>query len=241
MGKNESVSYLCGSFLAMAQMVEELVLPTMETRGTNWGDDILLLFQTNPESTMQLVTELLKKFPEKLHENNNIYQLDDLIQIYKRIDMANIANVVVDKDDFIAGYRSKIYDFSEEWVETEAEVNPLLSKESEEINFRVGMLVAKIQFMQEHSDSPLPPKGEAFMDDMALLLGTNKESCVQILLGSITHMPDFCMVGSILLTSREIQDLFLLIGVDKITSMEVNEEFLKKGYRKQVDYFLNEL
>lgn len=237
MSELDNISYLFGTFCAIVQQVEELALPNMEKRGTNWAEDALLLYRTNPTSTMQLMAELMKKFPEKLYEDDKIYVVDDLIQLYKQLDVEKILGTEIDRHEFIAGYQSKISDFADDSEENPQEIMALLNDEVAELSFLLGLLIAKMQYMEEASEEDLAPRGDQFLEDIIVLLETNVDSYLQIVVSVIGRMPDSCMIGRVFLTSKEMQELFLYLGLERLKSVKVDQENFRKGYRKQVDYF----
>lgn len=247
-----NVSYRFGSFCGSVQQVEQMLLPNMEKRGVEWAENALLLYKTNPASTMQLISDIIRRFPEKLYENNKIYLVNDLIRIYQELDMEKVESMDIDSKEFIAGFQSKICDFTEEFpeklVEKPLETPPVtatsLKGEREEntnseveLSFLLGILIAKLQFVEEVSDANMEKRGVTFVEDILILLNTNVESCLQILVGVLSRLPAFCMVGPIFVTSREIQDLFQYLSIDKLKHLTVQKEALLKGYKKQVLYF----
>lgn len=233
--EQESKSYLFGVFCALLGQLEELVLPDMKKKGVDWAEDALLLFETNPDSMMQLAVELLKKVPEHSSKDNNDI-VDDLVLLYNQLDTSYLKRYRLDQDDFIEGYESIFLDFSEE-EEKSGMLPKIADVEAVDVSFLLGLLLGKIQYMDETNNPHMEKKGEAFVDSFFLLFSTNVESSVQILQNIVQHLPSHILVGHIFLTLNEIVALFDYVSVERLHTMSIDERMLKKGYAKQVEYF----
>ncbi|MFI3253541.1 MAG: hypothetical protein R3Y63_04265 [Eubacteriales bacterium] len=220
----ESHSYLFGTFCAMLQQMQEIANPDIVKRGFNWASDALILFRTNPESTLQLIEEVLRKFPQQVSDDQSIYMVSDLLVLYQQLGMKAFLYKEVDEDLFIQGYRSKIFDTVETAPVKEEEVpadNP---------NFLIGSLVAKVQFMDEGTDRNVKPKGDLFVSDVYDLLMVNRESTFQFVEIIIKKLPEYAEIEGTVITLQEILLLYSLLQKSDLQNMQLDKEVIFRGY-----------
>ncbi len=233
-GGNQSPSFLLGTFCASLQHLEKVAFPDHEDKGTNWAEDALLLFHVNPASTLQLIEEALRRFPEKLYENNHVYLVSDLVQLYQKVDARIFLSNPIDETQFKLGYQSKIFDTVDETPEV---VSPLLPVGKEgELNFLMGIFMGKIQLLQESRDTESPGAGNQFFEDLFLLFQTNLEGSLRILDDMLSHLPEFAVVGGVFLSLAETKELYLYLGQESLINLTLDKTIMHQGYLHQLVY-----
>lgn len=106
--KNEQhSSYLCGEFCATLQQMEEIAYPTHPPKDEYWVEGLIILFQVNLESTLQLMEEILNHFPSQIYNNEKVYIVKDLIRLYNEFAPALFHKEPVEAELFRAGYLEK--------------------------------------------------------------------------------------------------------------------------------------
>lgn len=233
---NTNPSYLFGVFCASLQQMQEVAHPEFEKKGINWASDALVLFRTNPMSTLQLIEENLRKFPREITENNVVYLVSDLIQLYQRVDFENFTQAEVDEEQFVLGYRSKIFD-----TVAEEEGIPLVQEEDnpqefrDNPNFLLGMLIAKVQFMDEGTDKNVEKKGDHFVEDVFSLFSVNMESTLQLMDIIIKKLPESSTIGHTTITLQEIILLYGFLGRENLLSLKLEQNLIFKGYHEEMN------
>ncbi len=233
----ENPSFLLGTFCATLQRLEKLAFPDHEEKGTRWSEDALLMFRVNAESTIQLIGELLKKFPDKLYEDNTVYLVSDVIQLYQKIGIQYFVENPVDEPEFIKGYQSKIFDYYDEAEEIEDKADLLPTCEADELNFLIGTMAAKIQYLLESAHPKDPPKGAQYIEDVYLLLHTNVGGTMRIFEHTLEELPETAIIGGFFVTALEVKTLYLYIGRERLRALELNLDFVRKGYQMQCAHF----
>lgn len=235
----ENPSFLLGTLCATLQHMEKLAFPDHEDKGTHWSDDALLMFRINPGSTIQLMGEILKKFPDKLYEDNTVYLVSDAIQLYQKIGINQFLELPVEEDEFHRGYKSKIFDYYDE-LEVPEEDPPqglLPTCEAEELNFLIGSMAAKVQYLQEAGDPKAPQKGPKFVEDLYLLIHTNIDGSLRILEHMLSELPETAIIGGFFVTAQEVKTQYLYMGRERLKTLELNMDFVRKGYELQCTLF----
>ncbi len=232
-------SYLFGIFCAMLQQMSEVSKTNFEKHGFDWASDALILFRTNPESTLQLIDETLRKLPEEMSKNNSVYLLSDLIQLYQHLDFENFIQKEVNEEQFILGYRSKIFDVEEEPVAEIPDTVELLQQHAEDPSLLLGILVAKVQFMDEGTDKNVERKGENFIEDVFSLLSVNAESTLQLIDIIIKKLPPYADINGAIITLQEVLLLYGFLGKKNLLQLEFDKKLMYLGYQHELRRLLN--
>lgn len=217
----------------MLQQMTDSSKTESEKRGFDWATDALLLFRTNPESTLQLIEEILRKFPGEIVGNNGVYLLSDLIGLYQYLDFKNFIHSEVNEEQFVLGYRSKIFDVEENNNQEEAPLD-FLEVYSENPNFLFGVLVAKLQFMDEGTDESVENKGCHYIEDVFVLMKVNGESTLQFMEILMEKLPQAAVIRGTTITLEEIMLVYGFLGRRKLLEMEFDEHLMVMGYHHEL-------
>lgn len=222
----------------MVLQVEEMIFPENQKKSAEWVEDALLLYETNPNSALQLIEELLKKFPDDLEDEYKMTTVKDLIQMYQDFDRDEMLSLKLSRNEFIEGFDSRFHECRKENIEDQLELEKkLMSQVNKELSHLLGTFIAKLQYMEEISEESREKKGKEFAEETYILLSINRESTLQIILGMISRLVKEGIINGIFLTSREIEELLWYIGIDRLKEMEIEKDSYDKGYERQVAYF----
>lgn len=237
--ESADTSYLFGIFCAMLQQMSQVSQPDYDKRGFDWASDAILLFRTNPESTLQLIDETLRKLPEEMTKNNGVYLLSDLIQLYQHLDFQNFIKSDVNEEQFILGYRSKIFDVEDKTPVEQLDTMEVLEKYADDPSFLFGILVAKVQFMDEGSDKSVERKGDNFIESVFSLLAVNAESTIQLIDIIIKKLPPYAEISGVIITLQEILLLYGFLGKKKLLELEFDQKLTYMGYQHELQRLEN--
>lgn len=194
------MSYKSGLFCAKLQKVAELAIPDYHKKGEQWAEDLLLLFEINPESTIHLLEGVMEKCPSSLNVTGGQSKIQELTALYQEIAPYLQAKEPMDKDLFRKGFRADIYEQGEA-----AEV-PEEKSVYETLDFStlLGIITARIQFMDEFNNKFSHPKGFGFVEDVFMLSNNNFDGCAQFIQGMMGKLPQSVEFNGMILSLPDI-------------------------------------
>lgn len=103
--------YNLGVFMANLQTMEEAISVHQGDFSGSKIEDILLLLETNFESTMQIVDKVLARLPETIVFQGRDLSIKQLIQARSRLDFQTLSSMPLDHDQFQRGYHFQRKEF----------------------------------------------------------------------------------------------------------------------------------
>lgn len=225
------MSYKSGVFCARLQRVAELAIPDYHKKGEQWAEDLLLLFEINLDSTIHLLEGVMEKCPTTLNVGNGQSMISELTGLYQEVLPYLQSKEPMDKELFRHGFRADIYEEGE--VISPSPVRNVY--ETLDFSTLLGILTARIQFMDELNNQFSHPKGFGFVEDVYLLSNNNFEGCTQFIQGMMAKLPQSVEFNGMILTLSDISGIAQAMTKDGFLKDGLERQRMRESYLQQVE------
>ncbi|MFI3254657.1 MAG: hypothetical protein R3Y63_10020 [Eubacteriales bacterium] len=213
----ENKSFLLGQFVFLVQAMEESLVSSPD-KGENWGEQVLLLFKANLESTLQMMEKIISNFPESVAiSSERIVSRGDLHKLVTKIDFSTMNSQDVLEEAFLQGYQ-----------------NPFGMKEEEEEktsqSYYLGVFMGTL-FCFEKAISPLPLEdGRNHGEDSFLLVNINFNTAMQMAEKTISTLPPTAELNGKGITLEDLQRAYRPLDKKSLANTVLEQEDFVFGF-----------
>lgn len=234
--KMNHMSYKSGCFCGKLQRVAELAIPDYHKKGAQWAEDLLLLLEFNPESTIHLLEGVLEQCPAAVKSSSHVNLSEELVALSREVLPYLGGKEPMDKSLFRAGFAEELGEMPVKLEENISETVEKVMEEVVEISFSalLGTLSAKVQFMDEFNQRFSHPKGLGFIEDVFLFSNNNFDGCCQIIHSIIGKLPKSVTFNGITLTLEDILHMERQLTQERFLADGLDRQILRDSYHNQV-------
>lgn len=247
MSNQDKMNHMCyksGCFCGKLQRLAELAIPDYHKKGAQWAEDLLLLLEFNPESTIHLLEGVLDQCPPVVDSSSGANLTEELTSLSREVLPYLETKETMEKDLFRQGFADELGEMPEEvpvnlppQVEIKVEETPppqVAEKVETPFSVLLGVLSAKVQFMDEFNQRFSHPKGLGFIEDVYLFSNNNYDGCCQIIHSIIERLPQSVTFNGVQLTLSDIHHMEAQLSRQRFEGDGLDRQLLRESYHNQV-------
>lgn len=245
----QNPSYLLGHLVSMVQKMENA---QMENSISNspWGEEMLLLFQANLESTMSILVKTIQNLPETVRTPQGVA----LQRSHIELSLKSIDFNFFDQNPLCPlGYQACFAGKSlEEWQKSNenagqtppppppaqvAKVNSDIPQEKDQHSRYLGEFMAYFHCMERGKGIIPPYEGQNQGEDSYLLFEMNFQNAWRLVQTGIPILPESVQFRGQELTMDQLKEAFQRLNHDKLTAGTLHKEGFLQGYQAILEKF----